>query len=52
MFLLYYVWFISDNPVIDINILEGENVTLDVGVKELEKDINVKWTQGPNFTIQ
>ncbi|XP_044202539.1 SLAM family member 5-like isoform X2 [Thunnus albacares] len=41
--------FVSDNTVISIEVLEGENVTLDTGVKELQKDRKVMWTQGPDF---
>ncbi|XP_041839269.1 SLAM family member 5-like isoform X2 [Melanotaenia boesemani] len=39
----------NDNGPIRINVLEGNNITLDSGLQELEKDHNVMWTQGQDF---
>ncbi|XP_073345551.1 titin-like [Pagrus major] len=39
---------VLDNSVIPVNVLEGTNVTLDPGVKQLQKEHTVSWTQGPD----
>uniref|UniRef100_A0A3B4ZB25 CD48 antigen-like n=1 Tax=Stegastes partitus TaxID=144197 RepID=A0A3B4ZB25_9TELE len=38
-----------DNTVINVNVLDGNNVTLDPGIKELQKHHTVKWTKGRDF---
>uniref|UniRef100_A0A3Q1FJB7 Uncharacterized LOC110967818 n=1 Tax=Acanthochromis polyacanthus TaxID=80966 RepID=A0A3Q1FJB7_9TELE len=38
----------TDNSVIYEKVLEGNNVTLDPGIKTLLKGCTVKWTQGPD----
>nr|XP_046228566.1 uncharacterized protein LOC124050264 [Scatophagus argus] len=41
---------VQDNYVITHNVLVGNNVTLDPGVKQLQKEHNVSWTLGENFS--
>ena len=50
MFSVWYLFFPPDNSIIHLNVLEGNNITLDTGVEELQKDHNVKWTQGSDFS--
>ncbi|XP_008301124.1 CD48 antigen-like [Stegastes partitus] len=40
---------VHDNTVINVNVLDGNNVTLDPGIKELQKHHTVKWTKGRDF---
>ncbi|XP_041839274.1 SLAM family member 5-like [Melanotaenia boesemani] len=40
----------NDNGPIPVNVLEGNNVTLNSGLQELDKDHNVMWTQGQDFS--
>jgi len=46
---LHIICDFLENTVVPVVVLEGNNVTLDSGLKELEKDHNVMWTQGPDF---
>ncbi|XP_070712083.1 SLAM family member 9-like [Pempheris klunzingeri] len=43
---------VQDNSLIPLNVLEGDNVTLETGIEHLQKKHNVKWTRGPHFTGQ
>lgn len=39
----------SDYSTISYDVLEGNSVTLDTGIKKLQKECTVRWTQGPGF---
>lgn len=39
----------SDYFTISYDVLEGNNVTLDTGIKKLQKECTVIWTRGPGF---
>ncbi|KAG8015008.1 hypothetical protein GBF38_022243 [Nibea albiflora] len=41
---------VHDNSLIPLNVLKGGNITLDTGLKKLQKEHKVMWTQGPDFS--